>query len=113
VKVQVTRNRQVGVVRASGRLTLGDSDDALLRRVMELLDDGDRRIVLDLDGLTILDSAGVGEIVRCYKTADENGAVLKIALASEGLIHHLFKRSGLDHALELFENEDEAVASFF
>lgn len=113
MKVQVSRNRQVGVVHAAGRLTLGDSDDTLLRCVTELLDDGERRLVLELDGLTILDSAGVGEIVRCYKTADQNGAVLKIALASDGLVHHLFKRSGLDHALELFETEDEAVASFF
>ena len=112
MKVLVTSNRSVSVVHASGRLTLGDGEDVLVGRVRDLLEDGERRLVLHLDGLTILDSAGVGEIVRCYKEADERGAVLKIALASGGLVHHLFKRSGLDHALELFEVEDDAVASF-
>jgi len=38
---------------------------------------------------------------------------LKIALVSEGLVHHLFERGGLDHAPGIFKTEDEAVSSFF
>ena len=112
MKVVVAKKRGVSIVRPMGRLVLGDGEGTLIHAVTELLEDGERRVVLNLDGLSILDSAGVGEIVRCYKQADDKGAVLKIALASGSLVHHLFQRSGLGHALEVFEDESEAVDSY-
>jgi hypothetical protein len=60
----------------------------------------------------VIDSSGIGEIVACYQLALEGGAVLKIALHPDGLVRQVFDFAGLDRALEIFDEEDEAVASY-
>jgi anti-anti-sigma regulatory factor len=46
----------------------------LRQRVQARLDRGDRRILLDLSGLSDIDAAGVGELVRAFKTMSEANA---------------------------------------
>jgi anti-sigma B factor antagonist len=54
----------------------------LTRRVQRLLDRGERRVVLDLAGLSEIDAAGVGELVETFNRTNAAGGVLKITHAN-------------------------------
>lgn len=112
MRVNVRRKRRVCVVELAGRLTLEDGASVPRQQVAELLEAGERRFVFDLNGLSVIDSAGVGEIVACYKRAAENAAVVKIALRPDGLVRRVFEISGLERALEVFDEVDDAIASY-
>ena len=100
------------MIACSGKLTLGDGDEDLRLELTRRLDDGARRIVLDLTGLTYMDSAGVGELVAGHKRALDRAAVMKVVVSEDGLIQRIFAITGLARAVELFTDVDEAVASF-
>jgi anti-sigma B factor antagonist len=110
--IQVRTEKRVCVIEVSGRLVLDDGESSLRAEIGRQLEDGQRRFVLNLNGLSVIDSAGVGEIVASYQLAFDHGAVLKVALRSDGLVARVFAVSGLDRALEIFPEESEAIASY-
>jgi len=110
--INIRKKRKVCIVEPTGRLTLQDGEGLLRDRLTELLEAGERRFVFNLDGISVLDSAGVGEIVDCYKKAGDKGAVVKIALRPDGIVRRVFKVSGLEDALEIFDDEKRAVGSY-
>jgi anti-anti-sigma factor len=112
VHIEIKKKKKVCIVAATGRLTLKDGEGMLRDRIAVLLKDGERRFVFNLDGISVLDSAGVGEIVDCYKTAGDSGAVVKIALRPDGIVRRVLQVSGLEDALETFDDEDQAIASY-
>jgi len=110
--INIRKKRRVCIVEATGRLTLQDGEGRLRDRFSELLEAGERRFVFNLDAVSVLDSAGVGEVVDCYKRAGDKGAVVKIALRPDGIVRRVFQVSGLEDALEIFDDEKRAIASY-
>jgi anti-anti-sigma factor len=112
VHITVSKKRRVCIVEAVGRLTLSDGEGLLRDKTSQLLKKGEKRLLFNLDRISVLDSAGVGEIVDCYKQAGDMGAVLKIVVRPEGIVRRVLQVSGLEDALEIFDGEKQAVASF-
>jgi anti-anti-sigma factor len=110
--INVGKKKKICIVETIGRLTLEDGTGQLVGRISELLEAGERRFVLNLDGISVLDSAGVGEIVDCYKRAGNMGAVVKISIRPDGIVRRVLQVSGLEDALEIFDDEAQAVASY-
>ncbi len=112
--MEITRHsiKGVQVVVLSGDLKLGGGDEELVRGIDRILDEGGRWIVLDVVGLSWLDSAGVGAVVACAKHAGERGAVIKMAVSRSGAVRRVLELVHLDRMLETFDDLDEAVASF-
>jgi len=99
------------VLDLKGRVTLGDGDQLLKDKVNSLVNQGRRRIVLNLAGVPYVDSAGLGEIVGSYTTVSRQGGSLKL-LNLTGKITDLLAITKLLTVFETFESEDEAVRSF-
>jgi anti-anti-sigma factor len=112
MKIQVRKKRRVTIVDIAGRLVLKEGDEDLLGALEKLLAEGQRRFIFNLDGLSVIDSAGVGEIVACYTTAQDRAALLKIVLNPNGLVRQVFKHTGLEQALEIYDDEAAALASY-
>ncbi len=112
--MEITRHsiKGVQVVVLSGELKLGGGDEELVRELDRILDEGRRWIVLDVVGLSWLDSAGVGAVVACAKHAGERGAVMKLVAAGTGAVRRVLELVHLDRMLETFDDLDAAVASF-
>jgi anti-sigma B factor antagonist len=68
------------VLHAAGKITLGESSVVLRDTVRTLVEGGARQIVLDLSGVSSIDSAGLGELVASYTAVTSRGG--KLALAS-------------------------------
>jgi anti-sigma B factor antagonist len=56
----------VTVLDLKGKMTLGEGDELLKDKINSLLSGGKKKLVLNLEGVPYIDSAGLGEIVRTY-----------------------------------------------
>ena len=101
----------VVVLDLKGRITLGDGDQLLKDKVNSLVNQGRKRIVLNLAGVPYIDSAGLGEIVGSYTTVSRQGGSLKLLNLTKK-ITDLLAITKLLTVFETFDSEDEAVRSF-
>src|SRR5258708_16517899 len=69
--------RKIGdvvIVDVSGKITLGDGGDAALKdKMRSLVQQGHKKLLLNLGDVSYVDSAGLGEIVQSYATVNTNG----------------------------------------
>ena len=70
------------VLEVSGKLTIGFGDVQLREAIQSAVDVGHRSIILDLDGVRVLDSAGTGEIVAAHRLLEELGGRLVLTRLS-------------------------------
>jgi len=106
-----TRNRgDVIVVHCQGRIVYRDEAAALSRVAGEVLQQA-RKLVLDLSGVSSMDSAGIGELALLHTWAQANNVSMKCA-GPTPLVSTLLELTNLDSVLEVHPSVDAAVASF-
>jgi anti-anti-sigma factor len=106
-----TRNRgDVMIVHCQGRIVYRDEATALSRLVGEILTNRGK-VVLDLSGVSSIDSAGIGELAFLYTQAQSQNADLKCASPSP-LVRDLLDLTNLDSVLEIHPSVPEALAAF-
>ena len=101
----------VVVLDLKGRITMGEGDELLKDKVNSLVNQGHRKIVLNLAEVPYIDSAGLGEIVRTYTTVSRQGGSLKLLNLTKRL-HQLLVVTKLLTVFESYDTEAEAIASF-
>lgn len=101
----------VTILTLTGQLVLDDGDLAFRKKIHELVDRGRTRIVVNLEGVTYIDSAGVGMVVSKLKTLRERGGDMKLLnLNVRGL--RIFGITKLMFVFDTFDSEALAVKSF-
>ena len=101
----------VTVLDLKGKMTLGEGDELLKDKINTLLSDGKKKLVLNLEGVPYIDSAGLGEIVRTFTTVSRQGGKLKLLNLTKR-IEDLLSITKLLTVFETFESEPEAIKSF-
>jgi anti-sigma B factor antagonist len=101
----------VVVLDLKGKITLGEGDELLKDKVNSLVNQGYKKIVLNLEGVPYIDSAGLGEVVRTYTTVSRQGGSLKLLNLTKR-ITDLLSITKLLTVFETFDSEKEAVGSF-
>jgi anti-sigma B factor antagonist len=76
-----------------------------------LVDEGWRKVVLNVAGVPYLDSAGLGEFVRAYTIVGRKGGKLKL-LNPQHQLRDAFEQTKLASVFETYEGEEEALESF-
>jgi anti-sigma B factor antagonist len=94
-----------------GKITLGEGDELLKDKVNSLVNQGHRKIILNLADVPYLDSAGLGEVVRAYTTVSRQGGNLKLLNLTKR-ITDLLAITKLLTVFETFDSENDAVRSF-
>ena len=110
LSVEARTHGDVVVVHCEGRIVYRDEAAALSRAVGELLHKGSK-LILDLSGVTSMDSAGIGELVLLQTWAQQRNAELKCAGATT-VVRTLLDITNLDSVLDVSESVDEALESF-
>ena len=107
--------RRVGdvvIVDVSGKITLGDGGDVTLKdKMRSLMQQGQKKVLLNLGDVSYVDSAGLGEIVQSYATVTKNGGALKLLNVTKR-IKDLLSITKLLTVFECHDNEAEALKSF-
>jgi anti-sigma B factor antagonist len=101
----------VVILDLTGKILIGEGDDQLRDAVTKLADSGKTKILLNLAEVPYVDSAGLGEVVRCYTTVSRKGGKLKLLNLTKK-IQDLLAITKLLTVFETYDNEDEAIKSF-
>ncbi len=106
--------RDVGdtrVIELSGKITIGAGDVKIRELIDQSLEDDKNNVILDLGGVTAIDSSGIGEMVACYTTVTKRGGQLKLMHLSPK-INDILQVTQLITVFEVFDDEREALGGF-
>lgn len=109
--INVRKRSQVQVVQLRGQLRMGPAVDELRKTIEEALGNGDTRIVLNLAEVPMIDSSGIGLLVRFLASTKQRGGSLKLVQPSKFAVQTL-RLVGVLNLFEIFDDDDRAVESF-
>ncbi len=116
LKCKVRHIGDISILDLKGELSLaprqGHEDNVqILEKVRSLMTAGNKRIVLNLAGVTYMDSAGIGQLIGTYTSSRSHGAQLKL-LKPTVEVRKLLELTQLAKVLEIYDDEDRAVHAF-
>ena len=109
--INVRKRSQVQVVQLRGSLRMGPAVDALRQNIEEALGNGDTRFVINLAEVSMIDSSGIGLLVRVLASSKRRGGNIKLVQPSKFAVQTL-RLVGVLNLFEIFDNDDAAVESF-
>ncbi|WP_246251342.1 STAS domain-containing protein [Actinomadura sp. NEAU-AAG7] len=95
--MHTTRQDGRATIAARGSIDLHSSDE-LRSRLTELVDAGERVVVVDLTAVDFCDSSGLNVLVRAYKHARAQNAALTVT-GAYGRVENVLRTTGLDRFL--------------
>lgn len=111
VTINVRETANAVILEVTGRITLGVAGPSLQDGVRELLNNGHKNIILDLGGVTFLDSSGLGQLVGSYATAVSHGSEIKL-LNLNKKVYDLMQVTKLYTVFAIYTDQATAVKSF-
>jgi len=111
LEINVTEREGVTILALKGRLTVGEAS-SVREKVNELLAQGKKNLIFDLEHVDYIDSTGLGSMVICYTTIKKAGVMLKLLNLNKRNIE-LLLLTKLHTIFEVFSDEQDAVNSFF
>jgi anti-sigma B factor antagonist len=112
VKVGRRQIEGIEILDLKGRLIAGTESGALRENVAALVAEGKSNLILNLKQLDFIDSTGLGTLVMCFTALQQHGGALKLTNLAPRHIE-LLVLTKLTTVFELFDNERDAVNSFF
>lgn len=101
----------VTVIAMDGRIVLGEESNALREKVKALVAGGKKKVVMNMDNITFIDSAGLGTLVAAHHSAKGQGASLRLCHLGTKF-QEVLQITKLMTIFEVYNTEAEAVASF-
>jgi anti-sigma B factor antagonist len=109
----MSEREQNGVVilEPKGKIMGGPDAGAVRERLHQLIDDGKKKVVVDLSGVSWMNSSGLGILIGGLTTMRNNGGDLKLSNTTEK-VHNLLMVTKLISIFEAYDTVDDAVASY-
>jgi anti-anti-sigma factor len=104
------RDGDVAILDLKGRIRISGGTLALHRSIRCLVDEGKTKILLNLAGVTHIDSTGLGELISSYVTMRNKGGQIKLVHLTERL-QDIMTNTRLN-VFDVYDNEADALASF-
>lgn len=111
MKIGRREEGSIVIIEPKGKITIGEGDVLLREEITKLLTEDKKQLVLDLSGVSYMDSAGVGELVSVYTSVKNRGGELKLSCLTKK-IKDLLQITQLMTIFDTFEDTKEAIASF-
>jgi len=111
LQISIRHSSGVAIVDLQGRATIGRDNENLHAQLRKVIEEGARKILLNLEGVTQVDSSSLSTIVRASVTLARQGGSMKF-LKPRSNVKLVLDTLHLLNAIPSFENEAEAVASF-
>jgi anti-sigma B factor antagonist len=102
---------KVTVLDLSGQITFARGDQMFKDKINSLVHQGHKNILVNLGGVTHMDSAGLGELVGAYTTVTKAGGSMKLIGLTKRL-HDLLSITKLLTVFDTFDSEQEALKKF-
>ena len=111
MQIEERSANDVTILDLKGKITLGDGDELLKEKISSLIQQGRKKILLNLAEVPNMHSAGLRELVRTYTTVSRQGGHLKL-LSLTKRITDLLAITKLLTVFETYDSEADAVRSF-
>lgn len=111
LNINERRNGSVVILDLKGNIRLGKDNTDIHQALRNLVEKGEKNVLINLAEVSRIDSSGLGELVAGYATLQKNGGDLKL-LNLTLKVNELMMITKLLTVFEVFENEAEAVQSF-
>ncbi len=111
MQIEERASGDVVILDVKGKLTIGDGDELLKDKINSLIQQDRKKLILNLEGVPYVDSAGLGEIVRTYTTVSRQGGNLKLLNLTKR-ITDLLMITKLLTVFDTYDSEQEALNSF-
>lgn len=111
LKISERQAGDVTILDLEGKITIGEGSVALRTAVRRLLSEGKKKILLNLGGVSYIDSSGIGELVSSFTTVNKDGGSLKLLNLTQK-VQDLLAITKLLTVFDVYEDENEALASF-
>lgn len=111
MNIETRKKGDIVIVDFQGRLAVGVGDEMLARLIEQLLNEGNRKILLNLSDMEYIDSNGLGELVQSLKTSKRFGASLRL-LKPQDRVKKTLRLTNLLPMFSVYDSESEAIKSF-
>lgn len=111
MEINIRTAQEITILDLKGNLTLGAGEQKMREAIDGLIARGQKNLLLNLANVAVLDSSGIGAIIKSFTTAKKEGGKLKLVNLSR-LARQLLSITGLLSVLEVFDDESSALASF-
>jgi anti-sigma B factor antagonist len=111
MKFSTRKIGDVVVVDVEGKILLGEGDVEIKRTVDNFLQKGDKNVLLNLTKVPYIDSAGLGEIIRCFTALRRSGGSFKL-LSPNSRIIDLLSITNMLNVFDWYDDESTALKSF-
>lgn len=101
----------VAVVWLDGRVVLGEETGLLRDKVKSLIAEGKKKVILNMNNVTLIDSAGLGALVAAYTSTKSGGASLRLCHLGTKF-NELLQITRLITIFEVYKTQEEAINSF-
>lgn len=101
----------VVVVNVFGTLDI-NSHLALKKKIRECVDEGTRKILLDMSGIQSIDSTGIGTLVALLNTARSHNGDVRLAGSFDPCVEEIFRLCGLHRVFTVYEDIDSGITGF-
>ena len=107
-----TRNvNSITILELHGKVTIGEGSREIRKTIRELLDAGNKNILLNLGDVSYVDSSGIGELVSSYTTVTNQGGQFKLLHLTKK-IRELLAITKLLTVFDSYDDEETAIGSF-
>lgn len=111
MRISTRKSADVIVMEIEGKIVLGEGDIEIKQSVDDLIKHGSKKILLDLSRVPYVDSAGLGEIIRCFTALRKIGGNMKLLSPNKRIID-LLTITQLINVFDWYDSEAAALASF-
>lgn len=101
----------VTILTVDGNLVIGESESLFKKTVVRLLEEGKVNLLVDMRQVNLLDSSGLGALVRAMTNSQKEGGQTKL-LGAGPQVKRLLEMTKLDSVFENFTDMETAVSSF-
>lgn len=111
MEITVRRISEVQIIQLRGPIRLGDAVDTFRRALDDAFAAGDVRLVINYADVPMIDSSAIGVLMKALTSAKQKGGDLRLVNPSK-FVTQTLRLIGVLNLFSIFENEDQAVASF-
>ena len=110
-KLSTLNNLDIAILEPKGSIIGGEETDELKTKAKDLLEQGNKKLVIDLGGVTYVNSSGIGALVSIHSMYQKGQGKVKLCNMSKG-IENVFVITKLTSVFDVEEERNEAVRKF-
>lgn len=111
MEINPRTNGTVTILDLRGNLTIGSGEEELTVMISGLLKEGQSLLLLNMAEVPFIDSSGIGGLIKSFSRVKSDGGKLKLLNPSKAA-RQLLSITGLLSVIEVFDDEEKALASF-